>query len=76
MIETVTVFLYFPCGGQRGLLAAALLQMQPAHTPISFPLLPDLLGTLAKPAESSYPFATNEKAGISLPLARGTVLPI
>lgn len=60
----------------EGTSAVALLQTQSAHTPISFPLLPDLLGTLAKPAESSYPFATNEKAGISLQLARGTVFPI
>lgn len=75
MIGTATISL-FPHGGRwaEEAVSSALNAVCP-HSHI-FPLLPDLLGTLAKPAESSYPFATNEKAGIFLQLARGTVLPI
>lgn len=43
-------------GGQKG---AALAEMQPSSHPQIFFLLPGLLGTLANPAESSSPFATN-----------------
>lgn len=61
MIETATVSL-FPYGG--GWAEEALLWMQTAHTPIFPPCCLISWGTLAKPAESSYPFATNENAGI------------
>lgn len=43
-------------GGQK---RAAPADMQPSSHPQIFFLLPGLLGTLANPAESSSPFATN-----------------